>query len=150
MNRTEGAETMDAARIKFTAAFVQEVGARVERITGGLFKLGPIGSHPEHGTSYADARDDRVWYGPQGARQACAFYTAAAMRYIYANGFQPGDDGEFLLAVQVAYSRYGATARERIDYHEWEMRGADRAQELIGRAEGPVVPASDGRAAEGE
>lgn len=130
-------ETVEAARIKFTGAFVQEVAARVEKITDGMFKLGPVGSHPEHGTSYADARDDRVWYGPQGARQACAFYTAAAMRYLYLKGIEPdGDDGEFLLAVQVAYSRYGATARERIDYHEWEMRGGDRAQELINAAEG--------------
>ncbi len=124
---------MEAARIKFTAAFVQEVAARVERVTGGMFKLGPVCSHPEHGTSYADARDDRVWYGPQGARQACAFYTGAAMRYLYLRRIEPGDDGEFLLAVQVAYSRYGATARERVDYTQWEGRGADRAQELIDR-----------------
>lgn len=128
---------VEAARMKFTAAFVEEVAARVEKITGGMFKLGPVGSHPEHGTSYADARDDRVWYGPQGARQACAFYTAAAMRYLYLKGIEPdGDDGEFLLAVQVAYSRYGATARERVDYDQWETRGADRAQELINAAEG--------------
>lgn len=120
--------------MKFTAAFVEEVAARVEKITDGMFKLGPVGSHPEHGTSYADARDDTVWYGPQGARQACAFYTAAAMRYLYVTGAESGDDGEFLLAVQVAYSRYGATARERVNYDEWEARGANRAQELINAA----------------
>lgn len=123
---------MEAAQIKFTSAFVREVGARVEKITDGMFKLGVVGSHPEHGTSYADARDDTVWYGPQGARQACAFYTAAAIRYLYVNKVPSGDDGEFLLAVQVAYSRYGATARERADYDRWEARGADRAQGLIG------------------
>jgi hypothetical protein len=131
MNWTEGADAMESARIKFTSAFVQEVAARVERITVGMFKLGPVGSHPEHGTSYADSRDDTVWYGPQGARQACAFYTAAAMGYLYRNQIEPGDDGEFLLAVQVAYSRNGATTRERADYGRWEMRGANRVQELI-------------------
>ncbi len=125
---------MEAARIKFTSAFVREVSDRVDKITDGMFKLGVIGSHPEHGTSYADARDDTVWYGPQGARQACAFYTAAAQRYLHLNKITPEeDDGEFLLAVQVAYSRYGATARDRVGYHEWEMRGGDRAQELIDR-----------------
>lgn len=124
---------MKAARIKFTAAFVQEVAARVERVTDGMFKLGPVGSHPERGTSYTDARDDRVWYGPQGARQTCAFYTGAAMRYLHLRQIEPGDDGEFLLAVQVAYFRYGATARERVDYSQWEGCGADRAQELIDR-----------------
>lgn len=133
MNWTERMEAVEAARIKFTSAFVREVSDRVDKITDGMFKLGVIGSHPEHGTSYADARDDTVWYGPQGARQACAFYTAAAQRYLRLKNLDSGDDGEFLLAVQVAYSRYGATARERIDYHEWEMRGGDRAQELIDR-----------------
>lgn len=130
-------ETVEAGRIKFTSAFVQEVGARVEKITDGMFRLGPVGSHPEHGTSYADARDDRVWYGPQGARQACAYYTAAAMRYINLMGVMPsGDDGEFLLAVQVAYSRNGSTATERRGYDRWEGQGAERAQELINAAEG--------------
>lgn len=125
---------MEAARIKFTSAFVEEVAARVNKITDGMFKMGPVGSHPEHGTSYADARDDTVWYGPEGARQACAYYTAAAMRYLYATQTPPqGDDGDFLLAVQVAYSRYGATARQRVDYDQWEARGANRAQELIDR-----------------
>lgn len=125
---------MEAARIKFTSAFVEEVAARVNKITDGMFKLGPVGVHPEHGTSYADSRDSTVWYGPEGARQACAYYTAAAARYLYATQTPPqGDDGEFLLAVQAAYSRYGATARQRITYDEWEARGENRAQELIDR-----------------
>jgi hypothetical protein len=137
MNQTEGRSRVESERIKFTGAFVREVTARVERITDGMFKLGPVGSHPEHGTSYADARDQLTWYGPQGARQACAFYTSAAMRYLSLMGIEPnGDDGEFLLAVQVAYSRYGATAAEREDYGRWELRGAERAQELINAAEG--------------
>lgn len=128
---------MEAARIKFTAAFVREVAARVERITDGMFRLGPVGSHPEHGTSYADARDQLTWYGAQGARQACAFYTSAAMRYVNLMGVTPaGDDGDFLLAVQVAYVRNGATAAEREDYGRWEIKGAERAQELINAAEG--------------
>lgn len=124
---------MEAERIKFTAAFVREVGARVERITGEVFSLGPIGTHPEHGTSYTDGRDQIVWYGPQGARQACAYYTAAAMAWIYEHKIEAGDDGEFLLAVQVAYSRYGATAQDRESYDQWETRGADHARELIAR-----------------
>lgn len=134
---------MEAARIKFTAAFVREVSARVERITDGMFKLGPVGSHPEHGTSYADARDQLTWYGAQGARQACAFYTSAAMAYLRLMQIAPaGDDGDFLLAVQVAYSRYGATAAERKDYDRWELRGAERAQELINAREGDACPSA--------
>jgi len=133
MNRTEGMETVEAGRIKFTSAFVQEVGERVKRLTDGTFALGTTGTHPEHGTSYTDSREDIAWYGPQGARQACAYYTAAAMAWLRERGIQPETaDGEFLLAVQVAYSRYGGTAQDRESYDQWEARGSERGQRLAG------------------
>lgn len=136
MNGTEGMNRVEAERIKFTPAMVRELAERVKVLTAGMFGLGTVGAHPEHGTSYTDARDQLTWYGPQGARQACAFYSAAAMRYLYLHQIQPGDDGEFLLAVQVAYSRYGATAQERENYDSWEHRGAERAQELVNAEQG--------------
>ncbi len=127
MNRTEGIEAMDAARIKFTSAFVQEVGARVREMTAGAFELGPIGSHPEHGTSYADSKEQLTWYGPDGARQACAYYTAAAMAWLRESGIMPSrEDGDFLLAVQVAYGRRSGATKVQIEtYDKWESRGAD-------------------------
>lgn len=130
MNRMEGIETMEAARIKFTSAFVQEVAARVRELTAGAFELGRIGSHPEHGTSYADAHEDVVWYGPQGARQACAYYTAAAMAWLRESGIVPeAADGDFLLAVQAAYGRRSGTTRAELErYDQWETRGADRGR----------------------
>jgi hypothetical protein len=130
-------ETVETARIKFTPAMVRETAERVKRITDGMFALGVTGTHPEYGPSYTDSRDQLTWYGAKGAREACAYYTAAAGRYLYLMDVTPADDdGEFLLAVQVAYTRNGTTAADREDFDRWETRGADRAQELINAHQG--------------
>lgn len=125
---------MDAERIKFTPAMVEEVAKRAKRITHGQFALGVQGVHPEHGTSYSDAHEQITWYGPKGARGACAYYSAGAMAWLGLNKVRPeGDDGEFFLAVQVAYSRYGDfTKSDRGWFEHWEARGAKRAREVFG------------------
>lgn len=124
---------MEAERIKFTPALVREVGERVKRITDGNFALETTGSDQGNGTRYFDAHDMRVWYGPTGARQACAYYTAGAMAWAREKGVElTGDDGEFLLAVQVAYTRgTGATRADRVTFQDWETRGAERARGLV-------------------
>lgn len=124
---------MDAERIKFTTATVKEVAERAKRITDGAFTLGVYGSHPEHGTSYSDAHKQITWYGPKGARQACAYYSAGAMAWLHLNQMEPdGDDGEFFLAVQVAYGRYGDFTRaDREEFDRWETRGSERAAEIL-------------------
>jgi hypothetical protein len=126
---------MDATRIKFTAATVREVAERVKRITDGAFALGTVGKHAEGGTSYTDAHRDTAWYGPLGARQACAYYTAAAMAWLRETEADPGDDGEFFLAVQVAYGRHsGANQVERQSFDAWEAEGAERARRLTAQS----------------
>lgn len=121
---------MEAARIKFTAATVREVAERVKRITGGAFEMASVGSDLGNGTRYSDGIMMQTWFGPTGARQACAYYTAGAMAWLRETGTEPeGDDGEFLLAVQVAYSRGpGATKADRKTFDAWEARGAERAR----------------------
>jgi hypothetical protein len=133
MNKTEGTKQMEAARIKFTPALVREVGERVKRITDGKFALETTGSDQGNGTRYFDAHLMQVWYGPTGARQACAYYSAAAMAWMRENEITPdGDDGEFLLAVQVAYTRGpGATKADRKTFDNWEARGAERARGIL-------------------
>lgn len=124
---------MEAERIKFTPTMVEEVAGRAERITDGAFALGVQGVHPEHGTSYSDAHQQITWYGPKGARGACAYYSAAAMAWMSLKGVKPdGDDGEFFLAVQVAYGRYGDfTKSDRGWFEHWERRGSERAAEIL-------------------
>ncbi|AXH66470.1 hypothetical protein SEA_SATIS_321 [Streptomyces phage Satis] len=124
---------MEAERIKFTPTLVREVGERVKRITDGAFELGGTGSDIGNGTRYIDGHQMQVWYGPTGARQACAYYTAGAMAWAREKGVElTGDDGEFLLAVQVAYTRgTGATRADRATFEEWETRGAERARSKV-------------------
>jgi hypothetical protein len=123
---------MEAARIKFTPALVREVGERVKRITDGVIALGVTGTHPEHGSSYSDGTEQLTWYGPKGAREACAYYTAAGIAWLHETGVVPeGDDGDFLLAVQVAYGhRFGATRSDVESFERWETRGMERARDL--------------------
>lgn len=121
------------AEIKFTSALVKEVAARVKEITEGAFALETTGSDQGGGTRYFDAHQMTVWYGPTGARQACAYYTAAAMRWARLTGQELTEqDADLLLRVQVAYSRGGGTTRaDRASFDDWENRGAERAQLTI-------------------
>lgn len=99
--------------------------------------MGLYGSHPEHGSSYSDAHEPFTWYGAKGAREACAYYSAGAMSWLRLSGAKPDDnDGEFLLAVQVAYGRYGDFTRaDRDHFDKWEARGAERAQKIFGQTD---------------
>lgn len=113
------------APIKFTAATVQEVAERVKRLTEGRFALGVHGSHPEHGTSYSDAHKQRTWYGPEGARQACAYYIGGAFEESRLAGWtMPEEDFAYLQRVQAAYME-GPQRRKKNMMH-WEQEGVDR------------------------
>jgi hypothetical protein len=119
--------------IKFTAALVREVAARVAEITGGTFALGSTGSDLGNGKRYTDGHQMLTWYGPTGARQACAYYTAAAMRWARLTESQLAEsDTDLFLAVQTAYRRGGNSTRaDRKSFDDWESRGAERAQLTI-------------------
>lgn len=125
------------AEIKFTSALVREVAARVKEVTGGVFDLGAVGSDLGQGVRYIDAFETLVWHGPTGARQACAYYTAAAMRWARLTGQELTEsDADLFLSVQAAYSRGGNSTRaDRKSFDDWEARGAERAQLTI-EAEG--------------
>lgn len=133
MNRTERMKAVEASRIKFTSALVEEVGKIAEKWTGGQLKLGPVGVHPEHGTRYMDAHKDLVWHGAKGAREACAYYSGGLMRYAYERSIKVDSaDAALLFAVQVAYGRYGDfTKAERAEFDRWEVRGEERADEIL-------------------
>lgn len=121
------------APIKFTGAMVQEVAERAKRITGGRFELGQIKSHPDGGPVYLDARRDIAWYGALGARQACAYYSGAALRTARLEGrVLDTEDADFLMKVQVAYTRGGSSSRDdRESFDKWESEGAEDAEKLI-------------------
>lgn len=125
------------APIRFTPATVREVAERAKRITGGRFQLGTIGTHADGGPKYTDANEDVAWYGPVGARQACAYYSGAALRMARLEGqVVESDDHDFLLGVQIAYRRGGASSQaERQSFDGWEARGAERAEKLFREAE---------------
>lgn len=119
--------------IKFTAALVREVAARVAEITDGAFALESVGSDQGRGARYIDGHQALTWYGPTGARQACAYYTAAAMRWARLTESQLAEsDADLFLAVQAAYRRGGNSTRaDRKSFDDWESQGAERAQLTI-------------------
>lgn len=124
---------MQAARIKFTQAFMDELSNRVQRITGGEFDM-ESAQDPAKGTVYTDVHRSLSWHGPKGARQAAAYYSGAAMAWLHVTETPPnGDDGEFLLAVQVACARYGTniTRADRRVFEEWATQGSERARKIV-------------------
>jgi hypothetical protein len=117
-----------ATDIKFTRTLVEEVAARVKEFTNGAFALEATGSDLGNGTRYIDAHEMRVWYGPEGARQACAYYIGGALGTARATGREiPANDAEYLRRVQAAYTQAGTRA-SRANCRSWEERGEERAR----------------------
>lgn len=115
------------APVKFTAATVREVAARVAKITDGRFALETTGSDLGNGVRYFDAHTQTVWFGPVGARQACAYYIGGALHTVRLEDREiPEDDAAYLMRVQSAY-REGPQGRKD-DMRNWEEQGAQRAQ----------------------
>lgn len=123
--------TERTAPIKFTAATVREVAARVKKITDGYFALETTGSDLGNGTRYFDAHQMQVWFGPEGARQACAYYIGGALETVRLTHAAGGDelsvdDESYLHQVQAAYME--GPHRRKEDLMHWEERGAERAR----------------------
>lgn len=129
MNR-DGREqqvTDRTAPIKFTAATVREVSARVKEITDGYFALETTGSDEGNGTRFFDAHRMQVWYGPRGARQACAYYIGGALGTEKATSKPISDDDTaYLMRVQAAYME--GSQRHKADMEHWENEGRERAR----------------------
>lgn len=124
------------APVKFTAATVREVSARVERFTNGRFALQATGTALDNGTRYFDAHQMTVWYGPQGARQACAYYIGGAFGTQQAEGREiPEDDTVYLKRVLDACVGTGTLAN-RQDCSNWEQQGRERARLMAEVANG--------------
>lgn len=122
------------APVKFTSATVREVAERVARLTDGLFRLETTGSDLGSGTRYFDAHNMTVWFGPEGARQACAYYIGGALGYAQAKGRDiPEADIAYLMQVQAACSE--GPQKRKADVAKWEQRGRERAR-LSVEAEG--------------
>lgn len=115
------------APIKFTGATVREVSARVKAFTDGYFALETTGSDEGNGTRYFDAHQMQVWYGPEGARQACAYYIGGVLGTAEATGrLIPDDDVAYLMRVQAAYME--GSQRRKNDMEHWENEGRERAR----------------------
>lgn len=115
------------APIKFTGATVREVSARVKAFTDGYFALEATGSDEGNGTRYFDAHRMQVWYGPEGARQACAYYIGGALGTAEATGrLIPEDDTAYLMRVQAAYME--GSQRRKDAMKRWENEGRERAR----------------------
>lgn len=115
------------APIKFTKATVREVAARVKAFTDGYFALKTTGSDQGGGTRYFDAHQMQVWYGPAGARQACAYYIGGALGTAAATGkLIPDNDTAYLMRVQAAYMEGSQQRKGDMEY--WENEGRERAR----------------------
>lgn len=116
--------------IKFTAATVEEVARRVERLTKGHFALESVGRDLGEGVRYFDGHSQRVWRGSKGARQACAYYIGGALGMAAATGsLIPDGDTAYLMRVQAAYME-GPQSHKR-DMENWEASGRERAGLLV-------------------
>lgn len=116
------------APIKFTAATVREVAARVKAFTGGHFALDDVGSDQGRGVRYADLHKEHTWYGAEGARQACAYYIGGALETARTEGRMISDDDTaYLMRVQAAYRE--GTQRRKDSMQHWEGLGRERARQ---------------------
>ncbi|MFE0472614.1 hypothetical protein ACFW2V_13465 [Streptomyces sp. NPDC058947] len=99
----------------------------MKAFTDGYFALGSTGSDEGNGTRYFDTHKDKVWFGPEGARQACAYYIGGALGTAEATGrLLPDDDAEYLMRVQAAYME--GSRRRKADMENWESVGRERAR----------------------
>jgi hypothetical protein len=115
------------ASIKFTAATVREVAGRAKEFTDGRFALQTTGSDLGNGTRFFDAHTMTVWFGPTGARRACAYYYGGMLGTAQAEGRLISDeDTAYLLRVQAAYLE-GSQAHKD-DMLGWEEQGRERAR----------------------
>lgn len=106
--------------MRFTAKLVNELTADVARFTGGRFAMVPALPRGGDTTRYVDkANDLLVWYGAEGAREACAYYIGTALGWATAAKEEMPED----IVRHVASIKAQLPAR----LAEWEQRGRDRA-----------------------
>lgn len=114
--------------MRFTRGIVRQVADIAEKFTGGNFAMSGVGLDLGNGVRYSDAHSmSRMWFGPEGARCACAYYIGAMLGHAQATATHIGDeDMKFLKSVQDAYA-IGSEPR-RIRYRDWEENGYRTAQ----------------------
>lgn len=119
--------TNRTAPIKFTKAMVTEVARRAKEFTKGEFALETTGSDLGNGTRYFDHHTMTVWFGPTGARRACAYYIGGMLGTAQ-YGDRPISDADtaYLRRVQAAYME-GSQAHKD-DMLGWEEQGRERAR----------------------
>lgn len=72
----------------FTQKKVSAVSDYAKRLTGNMFGLQGIGGDIGNGVRYIDGRQQKVWFGPRGARQAASYYLGVI------DAFKPGVIGD--------------------------------------------------------
>jgi hypothetical protein len=114
--------------VRFDRETVKRVAEIAKEFTGGKFAMSGIGMDQGNGVRYADAHTMRMWFGPEGARSACAYYIGATLGYARATATHiKADDVKFLKSVQDAYA-IGSEPR-RAKYRKWEEIGYQEGQQ---------------------
>ena len=114
--------------MRFDRETVKRVAEIAKEFTGGKFAMSGIGMDQGNGVRYADARTMRMWFDPEGARSACAYYIGATLGYARATATHiKADDVKFLKSVQDAYA-IGSEPR-RAKYRKWEEIGYQEGQQ---------------------
>lgn len=114
--------------MRFDRETVKRVAEIAKEFTGGRFAMEGTGSDLGNGVRYADAHTMRMWFGPEGARSACAYYIGATLGYARATATHiKADDVKFLKSVQDAYA-IGSEPR-RAKYRKWEEIGYQEGQQ---------------------
>lgn len=109
------------ADVKFTKQMVRKLADQVEEFTGGTFGLSGTGLDQGNGVRYFSKHDQKVWLGPEGAREASAYLIGGALEYAKNGNGEIPDDMLWLRDVQDAYS-----PKQR--YRNWEEQGRERAR----------------------
>lgn len=109
------------ADIRFTKDMVRKLATQVKQFTGGTFGLSGTGMDQGDGVRYLDMNTHKVWFGPNGAREASAYLIGAALEYAKSGKGDIPEDMMWIRDVQAAYS-----TRQR--FRNWEEQGRERAR----------------------
>lgn len=109
------------ADVRFTKDMVRKLATQVEEFTGGTFGLSGTGMDQGNGVRYMDKHTHKVWFGPNGAREASAYLIGGALEYAKNGKGEIPDDMVWMRDVQDAY-----LPRQR--FRNWEEQGRERAR----------------------
>lgn len=120
--------------MRFTGKLVNELMADIDAFTEGRFKmhlaaqsLGGVGDK----VRYMDYNRQQVWFGPEGARDACAYMLGGAFTWALATGQEiPEPQLRHMKSIYLGLKPWTRQA--------WELQGREWALKLA-RDEGRLI-----------